>query len=399
MTPHKNILLGITGGIAAYKAAELVRLLRKQGCNVKVIMTKNAHEFITPLTMRTLSGNTVYTDMFKQELNADLEHISLARWADVMLIAPASANIISKLAYGLADDLLSTVCLATTVPIMIAPAMNKEMWLSAVIQENILSLKKRGILVLGPSSGEQACGETGPGRMIEPTEILEEVLGLFSPQLLAGKRILITAGPTHEPIDPVRYLTNHSSGKMGYALVKAAKDVGAEVVLISGPTNIEIPYATEIKTIKITTAEQLYQKVMQEVPSCDIFISAAAVADYKPAITRNQKLKKESDTLTLELERNRDILAEVADLKRRPYVVGFAAETENLLQNARQKLKSKNLDMIVANQVGDGVGFYEDENAAIILSKNSDDQVDISKTTKSNLAKKIIEFIAKRLDK
>lgn len=389
---NKNILLGITGGIAAYKAAELVRLFVTHQANVKVVMTKNAAEFITPLTMRTLSGNNVYTKIFSQELDIDLEHIALARWADAIIVAPCSANFISKLAHGLADDLLSTTCLATISPIAIIPAMNKEMWNAGVIQENIVTLKRRGVFILGPASGIQACGETGLGRMLEPLEILEQIPQLFESQILYGKKIVITAGPTHETIDPVRYISNHSSGKMGYALANAAKEAGAKVILISGPTNLDIPYPTQIKFIQVTTAKEMYQAVMQEVADCDIFIGAAAVSDYRPATSYLQKIKKDRPNITLELERNVDILTEVAMLVKRPLVVGFAAETENLLANARKKLESKKLDMIVANQVGEELGFNKDENSATVLCKNLD-QVEFANTSKAKLAKQIIEYI------
>lgn len=389
----KNILLGVTGGIAAYKAALLVRLFVTQKINVKVVMTQNATKFITPLTMRTLSGNNVYTDMFKEELNINLEHIALARWADAIIVAPASANFISKLTHGLADDLLSTICLATTAPIAIAPAMNKEMWNATVIQENIATLKQRKVLIFGPASGVQACGETGPGKMIEPQEILEQVPRLFKSKTLAGKKVVITAGPTQEAIDPVRYLSNHSSGKMGYALASAAKEAGANVVLISGPTNLEIPYPAQIKTLQITTAKELYQVVKQEINDCDIFIGAAAVSDYRPIVSHTQKIKKDQSRISLELERNPDILALVSTLTSRPFIVGFAAETENLVENARKKLKSKNLDMIVANQVGEGKGFYTEENAAILLGKNTG-PIELTKTSKYKLAKQIIEYIS-----
>jgi phosphopantothenoylcysteine decarboxylase/phosphopantothenate--cysteine ligase len=392
MKYHKNILLGITGGIAAYKAAELVRLFTAYGISVKVVMTQNAMRFITTLTMQTLSNNYVYTDMFNQESRANLEHIALARWAEAIIVAPGSANFISRLTYGLANDLLSTLCLATIAPIAIAPAMNREMWQADITQENIARLKKRGVAIWGPASGEQACGETGLGRMIEPQEILQQTLQLFAPQVLVGKKVVITAGPTREAIDPVRYISNHSSGKMGYALAKAAKEAGAEVVLLSGPTSIDPSYYTQIRTIRVTTAKELYERVMQEVGECDIFIGAAAVSDYRPIIVHTQKIKKGYLVDSLELELNPDIVAEVAKLKKRPFIVGFAAETENLLENARKKLESKKLDMIVANQVDENHGFYHEDNSAIILNKNTE-QINVAKISKLELAKRIIEYI------
>ena len=328
---NKNIILGITGGIAAYKSVELVRMLCTQGAKVRVIMTKNACEFITPLTMQTVSGHVVYTEMFSQHLKTNLEHIALARFADAIIIAPASANFIAKLAHGLADDLLTTVCLATTVPIAIAPAMNKEMWGAAITQKNIATLKERGIFVFGPASGEQACGESGFGRMLESQQILELIPEIFAAQIFYGKKIVITAGPTREAIDPVRYISNYSSGKMGYALAEAAQEAGADVFLISGPTNLTTP--TKVNRIDIQTAEEMRQVVMQEISNCDVFIAAAAVADYRPKNISLQKMKKHAATILLELQRNPDILAEVAALANRPFTIGFAAETESLVKN------------------------------------------------------------------
>ena len=387
---NKNIIIGITGGIAAYKSAELVRILRAQYIQVRVIMTKNAQEFITPLTMQTLSGNTVHTEMFNQNLKTNLEHIELARWADAIIIAPTSANFIAKLAHGLADDLLSTICLATTAPIAIAPAMNKEMWRAVVTQENIALLKQRGILTFGPTAGEQACGEIGFGRMLEPKQILESIPELFASQIFYGKKIVITAGPTREAIDPVRYISNYSSGKMGYALAEAAHEAGANVVLISGPTNLTTP--TKAKRINVQTAEEMQQAVIQEISDCDIFIATAAVADYRPKNTSSQKIKKHTEKSLLELQRNPDILAEVAALAKRPFTVGFAAETEDLLNNARKKLESKNLDMIIANQVGNDLCFDSDENSVTVLPKNNV-PIELPKTQKTKLAQQIITII------
>lgn len=391
---YKNIILGLTGGIAAYKSAELVRMLRAQGAKVRVIMTKNACEFITPLTMQTVSGHTVYTKMFSQHLKTNLEHIALARFADAIIIAPASANFIAKLAHGLADDLLTTVCLATTAPIAIAPAMNKEMWNAVITQENITTLKNRGIFIFGPASGEQACGDSGFGRMLEPQQILELIPEIFTAQFFYGKKIVITAGSTREAIDPVRYISNCSSGKMGYALAEAAQEVGANVFLISGPTNLATP--TKVNRIDIQTAEEMYQVVMQEISDCDVFIAAAAVADYRPKNISSQKMKKHMATISLELRRNPDILAEVAVLANRPFTVGFAAETENLLENAHKKLESKKLDMIIANQVGENLGFASDENSVVILGKNAK-AIELPKTRKTKLARQIIKIIHEML--
>jgi len=391
---NKNIILGITGGIAAYKAAELVRVLQVQGAKVRVIMTKNACEFITPLTMQTLSGHMVYTEMFSQYLKTSLEHIALARWADAVVIAPASANFIAKLAHGLADDLLTTTCLATTAPIAIAPAMNKEMWAATITQENIALLKNRQVFIFGPASGEQACGEIGFGRMLEPKQILELIPTMFVSQLFYGKKIVITAGPTREAIDPIRYISNHSSGKMGYALAAAALEAGANVVLISGPTNLTTP--VKVRSIDVQTAEEMYQAVIQEIAACDVFIAAAAVADYRPKNVSAQKIKKHAATISFELQRNHDILAEVAALAHRPFVVGFAAETEKLVENARKKLESKNLDMIIANQVGENLCFASDESSVVILCKNAE-PIELPKTQKTKLARQIVKIIHEKI--
>lgn len=393
---NKNIVVGVTGGIAAYKTAELIRLLRNRGANVRVVMTKNAQEFITPLALQTLAANTVYTDTCNQGLSFDLEHISLARFADIIVIAPATANTIAKLAYGIADNLLTSVCLATTSPIAIVPAMNKEMWNADITRENITKLKKRGFFIFGPADGVQACGEVGLGRMLEPVQILNLINDAFSSNIFYGKKFVITAGPTQEAIDPVRYLGNYSSGKMGYALAIAAQEAGADVTLISGPTNLPCPQ--KIKYIAVQTAKEMDKVVMQKISGCDVFICAAAVADYRPKSYSPQKIKKESFEKSLKLQRNPDILAKVASLepKIRPFVVGFAAETESLLKHAKEKLKSKKLDMIVANKVGNNLGFGSDENSVTILRKNNT-AVALQKNTKTKLAKQIIKIIYKAM--
>jgi len=387
---NKNIIVGITGGIAAYKSAELVRSLRSAGARVRVIMTKNAEKFITPLTMQTLSGETVYTEMFKQCFQNDLEHIALARWADSIVIAPATANFIAKLTYGLADDLLSTVCLATKAPIAIAPAMNKEMWQASITQKNIAALKKRNFFIFEPTSGIQACGEIGFGRMLEPQQILESIPKMFASQMFYGKKVVITAGSTRENIDPVRYISNYSSGKMGYALAEAALDAGANVVLISGPTTLSC--SEKIKRINIQTAAEMYKAVMQEISTSNIFISAAAVADYCPTNTKLHKIKKDSEKISIELQRTSDILAAVSSLGKKPFIVGFAAETKNLLRNAKEKLIKKKLDMVIANEVGEGLGFDSDDNTATILRKNSK-TIKFPKMPKKELAQYIIKNI------
>lgn len=389
---NKNILLGITGGIAAYKSAGLVRRLCNSGAKVKVVMTAAAKEFITPLTMQTVSGNIVYGDMFKRITDSTIEHIILSRWADVILIAPASANFIARFAYGFANDLLSTVCLATSgIPIAIAPAMNKNMWLNPATQENIKKLIARNVHVFGPDKGLQACGDVGPGRMLEPQGLLELTAQLFVSDKLSGKKVIITAGPTREPIDPVRYIGNFSSGKMGYALAEAVVTAGAEVILISGPTSLSPPDKT--KFINVTTTNEMFAAVMEEISDCDIFIASAAVADYAPEKIFVNKIKKTNDSLTIKLTSNPDILAEVAALPNAPFTIGFAAETENLLENARAKLTNKKVDMILANEVGNGKGFGSDENKIWVLQRNKQ-LIELPTARKSVLARQIVEIVA-----
>jgi len=386
----KNILLGITGSIAAYKSAELVNRLRKAGANVRAVMTKNAQQFITATTMQTLSNNPVRTDMFTNDNS--LEHIELARWADAVIVAPASANFIAHLAHGLADNLLLTLCLATKAKIAVAPAMNCEMWQNKITQENISQLKKHNIKLFGPVSGLQACGETGLGRMLEPEEILLKINQLFiTNKKLADKKILITAGPTHEPIDPVRFIGNYSSGKMGFALAQAAIEAGATVTLVNGPTSLTTP--NNVKQIKIKTAQQMHTAVMEKINDADIFISTAAVADYQSSEIATQKLKKTNDKLTLELNPTPDILASISNLPNPPLTIGFAAETENVVKNARKKLINKKLDMIVANQVGERIGFGEDKIAATICKKNGD-EIELPLNDKYQIAAQIINAIS-----
>lgn len=387
---NKNIIVGITGGIAAYKTAELVRKLCNLKNKVRVVMTKNAEEFITPLTMQTLSGESVYTEMFVKNLKKDIKHISLARWADLIVVAPASANFIAKLANGIADDLLSTVCLSTKSPIAICPAMNKEMWDKKVTDKNISILKKRGFFIFGPASGIQACGDVGLGRMIEPEEIVGLMPKMIGPQIFSKKKVVITAGPTREKIDPVRYISNRSSGKMGFALAEAALDFGADVVLVSGPTNLEC--SEKIKRIDVESAKEMHKKVMKEINGCDIFIGAAAVSDYAPTKASKQKIKKGSGAKSIDLKLNPDILSEVASLKNKPFVVGFALETEKLSTNAKEKLKKKKLDMIVANQVGKDVGFESDVNEVVIFRKKGSSKK-IAKMKKNKLAVEILRII------
>ncbi len=387
----KRILLGVTGGIAAYKAAILIRLLRKHGADVRVVMTANACKFITPLTLETLSANSVYTQQ-GLETDAAMEHIKLARWADLILIAPASANFIARYKAGLADDLLSTLCLAANTTILIAPAMNQQMWLNATTQDNVATLKQRGLMVIGPAEGTQACGEYGPGRMLEPEQIIPFVNQAFLTGQLDGRRLLVTAGPTQEPIDPVRYISNRSSGRMGYAIAEAALEAGANVSIISGPVAINAPEKAML--IKVNTATQMYDAVMQSVTNTDIFIANAAVADYRLQSIATQKIKKRDDTITLELIKNPDILATVAALKNAPFTVGFAAETEHITMHAQQKLQHKNLNMIAANQVGAGQGFESDTNALTVFWNN--EQQVLPQTSKATLARNLINLIAER---
>lgn len=393
---NKKILLGITGGIAAYKSAELVRRLRDHGAEVRVVMTRGACEFITPLTMQALSGNEVHTELLDHKAESGMSHIALARWCDAVLVAPASANFIARLAQGMADDLLSTLCLATSSPIAVAPAMNQQMWKNTATQSNITTLIQRGIKILGPGEGDQACGDVGPGRMWEPDQLIHATAQIFATGLLANLNITVTAGPTREAIDPVRYISNHSSGRMGYAVARAAAEAGANVILVSGPVNIAAPQ--QVQHIRVDTAAQMRDAVMSGISETNIFIAAAAVADYRCADIADQKIKKNTDDLSLLLQKNPDILAEVAALPLAPFTVGFAAETENLLENARIKLENKKLDMIAANQVGEGLGFNVDDNALQIFwgtDTQTLQQTTLERASKEKLARQLIEIIAK----
>ena len=386
-----KILLGITGGIAVYKSAELLRLLKTSGHDVRVVMTKSAEAFVTPLTFQALSGQRVYTDIFDLRSEKAMDHIELARWADIILIAPATADFIARLVHGRADDLLATLCLATQSTIAIAPAMNQQMWLNPATQGNIKTLQQREVLCFGPAEGEQACGEVGPGRMLEPEELLDRINALNNP-ILNGKKILITAGPTREPIDPVRYLTNHSTGRMGYALAEAAKLAGAHVILISGPTDLQ--RLTGVETISVNTAEEMHKAVMSRVVNCDIFIAAAAVSDYRVENISPQKIKKSNDNLSLNMLRTPDILAAVTALPTPPFTVGFAAETENVIQNAQNKLLRKKLDMIVANSVADQASFGAGEIEAAILTR-SGEVMKLPKMQKYQLSREIIAKLSR----
>ena len=389
---NKQILLGVTGGIAAYKTAELTRLLIKAGAFVRVVMTRGAQAFVTPLTFQALSGEPVRTELLDPEHEAAMGHIELARWADLILIAPATANFIERLATGRADDLLSTLCLASASPIMLAPAMNQQMWKQQATQDNIKILQQRDINIIGPAEGDQACGDIGPGRMLEPQEILSQAEQHFHTGALACKQILITAGPTREPIDPVRFLSNRSSGKMGYALAQAAVEAGATVTLVSGPVVLATPRG--VKKVSVETAEEMYSTVLENINHADIFIATAAVSDYRPAMTATQKIKKSSDNFTLELQPNPDILAEVAALETPPFTVGFAAETESLENHAQEKLKRKKLDMIAANPVNNHQGFDQNENQLTVFW--SDGKQHFPLTSKHKIARQLLNLIAEK---
>jgi len=393
---NKNVLLGVTGGIAAYKSAEIVRHLKKSGSSVRVVMTKSAEEFITPLTLQALSGNRVSSELLDAEAEAAMGHIELAKWADAILIAPATANTIARLSSGRGDDLLSTVTLAFDGPVSLAPAMNQAMWRDERTQENLDRLIQKGYEVCGPGSGEQACGDIGLGRMLEPLEILQIFSNSFTKGKMSGKRVLITAGPTQEPIDPVRFITNRSSGKMGYNLAEAAIESGARVTLISGP--VDIPKPSNCNFVSVETAQEMYEAVMHHVKEKDVYIGTAAVSDYRPVNTSNQKIKKDGSgkPIALELEENKDILKSVSELQDKPYVVGFAAETDNLLANADKKLKGKNLDLIVANDVSDkGIGFNSEQNEVTLIT--SKEKTLIERQSKKKVSRQIIDFISDQI--
>ena len=388
----KNILLGITGGIAAYKAAELVRLLVKQGMDVQVVMTQSACRFITPLTLQALSGKPVLTNLWDNSGNG-MAHIDLARHADAIVIAPASANSITKLVHGAADDLLSTLCLARgQCPLLVAPAMNVEMWQNSATQRNIVQLQVDGVCILGPDSGVQACGETGMGRMLEPQALLEDIIASFQPKLLKGRRVLITAGPTFEVIDPVRGITNLSSGKMGYAIAQAAQEMGAEVTMVSG-ASLETPRG--VKVIQIVSAQNMLDAVMDNITGQDIFIAVAAVGDYRVAHVQEQKIKKTGDGLSLELQQNTDILTTVANLPQPPFCVGFAAESENLVQYAEQKRRKKKLPLLAANLVQDGFGG--DDNTLVLLDDSGAHP--LARASKIELARQLLQHTVSLLGK
>ncbi len=395
----KRIVVGITGGIAAYKTIELIRLLRKAKAEVRAVLTPAAAEFVTPLTLQAVSGNAVSQSLLDPQAELAMGHIELAKWADVIVIAPASADFIARLHAGMANDLLSTICLATAAPILLAPAMNQQMYRQTVTQRNLENLRERGILFVGPNSGEQACGDVGFGRMSEPTEIYTALLTHFaSGQDLTQLRVTITAGPTREAIDPVRYISNHSSGKMGFAIAEAFAKRGAQVTLISGPVNLPTP--SQVKRINVTSAQEMYRQAMQSAVENQLFIGCAAVADYRVEQVAEQKIKKtgDNDELTLKLVKNPDIIASVAGLtEKRPFTVGFAAETQNVEQYAKDKLQRKNLDMICANDVSGGQVFNADQNALHLFWRNGEKRLPLADKTK--LAEALVNEIVERYSK
>lgn len=389
----RRVVVGVSGGIAAYKGAELVRELVRAGCQVRVVMTPAATRFITPLTLQGLSGQRVMTRLLDEENEAVMGHIELARWAEAVLVAPASANVIARLAQGMADDALSAVCLATTAPLLVAPAMNRAMWAHPATQDNCDTLRRRGVRILGPAEGDQACGEVGAGRLLEPPLLVTQLAQLWAEGPLSGCRVMVTAGPTREAIDPVRFMSNRSSGKMGYAVAAAAAQAGAEVHLVSGPTQLSAPDG--VVRVAVDDAAGMLDAVMARVEECDIFIATAAVADYRAARKSDQKIKKSSQVLHLELEPTVDILAAVSDLPNRPFTVGFAAETEHLEGHARDKLKRKKLDIIAANEVGRaGIGFDADDNELAVLWAGGG--VRIARAPKTVVASELVALVSER---
>lgn len=394
LSQHK-ILLGVTGGIAAYKSADLTRRLQDAGAEVRVAMTHAATQFVGPLTFQALSGNPVHLDLLDPAAEAAMGHIELARWADTVLVAPASADFMARLAHGMANDLLTTLCLATDAPIVLAPAMNRLMWQNAATQDNVSLLTQRGIRLIGPAAGGQACGEVGEGRMVEPLDLVRELLGSGASaveQRLAGLTVLVTAGPTREAIDPVRFISNRSSGRMGFAVADAARRAGARVVLVAGPAALATPPGVE--RIDVTSAEEMCQAVMQRVGAADVFVGTAAVADYRPADVVSSKIKKKTERMELILEPTQDILQTVAARAQPPFTVGFAAETDELERFARDKLVRKKLDMIAANWVGGETGFDSDDNALEVFW--SDGRKSLKRQGKDELAQQLIGLIAER---
>ncbi len=389
---NKKILVGVTGGIAAYKSAELVRLLIKAGAEVRVVMTPSAQEFVQPLTYQALSGHRVYVDLFDAEADSAMDHIELARWCDLLLVAPASADFLGKMNAGYADNLLLTLCLAAKQSVAVAPAMNQQMWANPATQENVKQLAARQVIVWGPAEGEQACGDVGAGRMLEAAQLLDNVQRHFGPGRLEGVNLLLTAGPTREAIDPVRYISNRSSGKMGYAIAEAAMRQGASVTLVSGPVSLAAPAGARL--ISVESAQQMLDAVMQQAAEADVFVACAAVSDYRVDQAAQQKIKKSDAAMSLKLVLNADILATVSALEQRPFCVGFAAETQHVEQYALAKMEQKNLDMVAANRVGDGSGFETDFNQLEVFWR--DGRQTIEQAGKAEVAKQLIDLIAER---
>jgi len=390
---NKRIVVGVTGGIAAYKSAELVRCLTDAGARVRVVMTRAAERFIGALTLQALSGHPVHSGLLDPDSESAMGHIELARWADAVVIAPASADTLARLSQGRADDLLGALCLATEAPVAVAPAMNRSMWAHPATRDNVQRLTARGVHCFGPAEGLQACGETGAGRMLEPQTLVQRLAGLFAPGTLAGLAVMVTAGPTREAIDPVRFLSNRSSGKMGYALARAAAEAGARVTLISGPVALDCPPGVE--RVEVQSTLQMREAVLARTEHCDIFIATAAVADYRPRQVSAHKLKKSADGLRLDLVRNPDILAQVAALPRAPFTVGFAAESQHLAEHARSKRMAKGLDMVAANWIDrPGLGFDSDENALSVFWEGG--AVELERAPKDRLARELVDLIARR---
>ncbi|MEK9868921.1 MAG: bifunctional phosphopantothenoylcysteine decarboxylase/phosphopantothenate--cysteine ligase CoaBC [Gammaproteobacteria bacterium] len=389
---NKRVLLGVTGGIAAYKSAELIRRLQDEGADVRVIMTQGAREFITPLTLQALSGHPVHQELLDAETESVMGHIELARWADLLLVAPATADFMARLVAGRGDDLLTAVCLAADSPVAIAPAMNQAMWGKASTQQNIQNLRAADILIMEPDEGIQACGEIGVGRLMDVPDIVAMACGVFQTGALQGRHVIITAGPTREAIDPVRFISNHSSGKQGYALAEAAVEAGASVTLVSGPTSLSPP--ERVNCIQVESAREMLAAVLAHTSDADIFIGVAAVADYRPAAAAEQKMKKQDEAgMTLQLVQNPDILKTVAQQENRPFTVGFAAETEKLIEHATAKLHRKQLDMIIANNVANSdIGFNADDNETVIITTGA--TVTMEKMSKASLARHLIQAIA-----
>lgn len=392
----RQVLLGVTGGIAAYKAAELVRRLGDAGAVVRVVMTENAARFVTPLTFQALSGHPVRLSLWDEGAEAAMGHIELARWAEDILVAPASADFLARLAHGLANDLLTTLCLASAAPVHVAPAMNQQMWANPATQANLALLRTRGVGIFGPAAGAQACGDVGSGRLLEPDELVAALAASGQPGRLSGRRVVISAGPTYEDIDPVRFLGNRSSGRMGFAVAAAAAEAGAQVTLVAGP--VYLPTPAGVQRVDVRSARQMHAAVLAEAEAADVYVAAAAVGDFRPLEVAAHKIKKRGDGgMTLELTQNPDILADVAALPQRPLLVGFAAETENVEVYARAKLVRKRLDLIAANQVGGGLGFETEDNSLTLIS--ADDVTHLPTASKRELARQLIEIVAQRLER